>query len=94
MVFNYFIMNDLLIKVAFAPLIVVYLYRLWFIKRNAENKNQFSDLNYLIFYFHSEKDSDNLRNIKRKINMLTTLNYVFLIIIAIMIIRQMLIVQM
>ncbi len=81
-------MNDLLIHISFIFLLLAYFYRLWFINRKEGKEKQFSRNYQLIYYTYSEDDSDELRKLKRKINILTTLNYLFITVLAFMIIRQ------
>ncbi len=81
-------MNDLLIHISFIFLLLVYFYRLWFINKKEGKEKLFSRNYQLIYYMYSEDDSDELRKLKRKINILTTLNYLFITVLAFMIIRQ------
>jgi hypothetical protein len=81
-------MNDLLIHISFIFLLLAYFYRLWFINRKEGKEKQFSRNYQLIYYTYSEDDTDELRKLKRKINILTTLNYLFITVLAFMIIRQ------
>lgn len=69
-------------------LLLAYLYRLWFIDRKRGGEYQFPKGKYLIYFMGKESDSEELRKTKKKVNIITTINYLIMAVIAFTMIRQ------
>jgi len=81
-------MNDYYIHLLFAFLLISYFYRLWFINNKRGKEKQLLRSNHLIYYSTSQSDSNELRKLKRKINLLTTIIYIIMVVLTLLIIRQ------